>query len=369
MPPTFAIAVVNYNGMRHLDRCLRSVGKQLGKTDKLFLVDNGSTDGSAKHVRKQHSYVEVISLRSNVGFAAACNRAVESASQDFVILLNNDIEVAPGWLASLKHAARDHPNDVAAWGSALYMFENRRIINHVGGVFTPIGGGVDLGMGTIAVSSGKNPKPVAFVSGASMMVPREMFLNLGGFDDDYFVYFEDVDYCWRAWVLGYTVLHVPGSRVFHRLGGTIGRLWSPYRVYLGERNRLQTLLKNAAWPSILVGLIVSLAFTWLRLMFFFISGERQALTSMFHGQVWVLRSLRQIFVKRRRVQSRRVRSDFDLRRRGLVLPLASALREFVRLRKWLKSTPSRKTTCLAKCSKGNYTDGASWPAISQSRCE
>jgi GT2 family glycosyltransferase len=309
---------------------LRSVLREIKAGDKICLIDNGSTNGSLEYVRRHYPSIKLIRFSRNFGFAEAYNRAVKMVEEEFVVFLNNDVEVGRGWLRELRRLTQRSPK-LAAGGSKILFFKRRDLVNHAGGKLVPIGGGLDIGLLTYEKKHDSRPRPVGCVSGASMIVRREVFLRLGGFDSDFFAYFEDVDFCWRAWLNGYEVLLIPSSRVYHKLSATMGPLLTPQRLSLGERNRLQTMLKNLEWINVVNGLFVTVLYNFVRIVGFLRSHRPRAVLAILRGDLWVLHHLSKIIIKRSRVQAGRRISDVLLMRRGLMISLSEGFREFTRL--------------------------------------
>jgi len=330
-PYNIAILVLNYNGKIHLEVCIESILAQIGPEERLYLVDNGSTDGSDEYIRSHYPGVGLIRLERNLGYAEAYNRAVGMISEELVVFLNNDVEVAENWLAALKSQFERSGGLVAVCGSMLLFYHNRDLVNHAGGKISPIGGGIDIGFMKPDEGKERHPAFVGCVSGASMMVLRSVFLEVGGFDRDFFAYFEDVDFCWRAWLTGYRILFVPSSRVHHKLSSTMGPFLRPKRLFLGERNRLQSMLKNLEWKNLLAGLFVSVVYNLTRFLKFLGSGKPNAVLAVLRADLWVLGHLLIILQKRRRVQNRRRYSDSYLLRHGLLTTFTDGFREFSRL--------------------------------------
>ena len=332
-PRAVAILVLNYNGKIHLDKCFRSVLAQTEPQDQLYFVDNGSTDGSVEYVREHYPDVKQILFERNLGFAEAYDRAVRIVDEELVVFLNNDVEVEEGWLSGLRSGLEESTGKVAACGSKILFYNSRGLVNHAGGKLTRIGGGIDLGFMTRNIHEEYHERCVGCVSGASMIVPRSVFLSLGGFDPDFFAYFEDVDYCWRAWLVGFRVLYVPSSIMYHKFSATMGPLLTPERVFLGERNRLQTMLENLELRNLVAAVVVSSAYLFSR-VFAFLAQRRLAVAlAILRGNWWVLRHFPGIIVKRRRVQrSRRVRDNFFVPY-GLMASFLEGFREFARLRR------------------------------------
>ena len=310
---------------------MSSVLAQTGARDQAYLIDNGSTDGSDEFVRQRFGGVKVIRFEHNLGFAEAYNRAVTSISEELVVFLNNDVEVDENWLAELKSGFNRSTDRLAACGSKILLYDDRELINHAGGKLLPIGGGVDLDLMQRDEEGKRRQGFVGCVSGASMAVPRSFFLSLGGFDSDFFAYFEDVDFCWRAWLAGYRVLFVPSSRVFHKLGATMGSFLSPERLFLGERNRLQSALKNLELRDLPVALLASCVYTLSRFVAFLRLRKITAALAILRGDWWIICHLPKILTKRRCVQQSRRVHDAFLMNHGLMASLAEGFREFVRL--------------------------------------
>jgi hypothetical protein len=332
-PKAVAILVLNYNGKAHLDTCLGSVLAQTGPQDRLYLVDNGSTDGSVEYVKEHYRAVRLICFERNLGFAEAYNRAVRAVSEELVVFLNNDVQVEKGWLMELRKEFDKPTGRLAACGSKILFYNSRDLVNHAGGKLTRIGGGIDLGFMKRDIQEEYHERCVGCVSGASMIVPRSVFLSLGGFDPDFFAYFEDVDYCWRAWLVGFRVLYVPSSIMYHKFSATMGPLLKPERVFLGERNRLQTMLENLELHNVVAAVVVSSVYLVSRLAVFLTQRRLKVALAILRGNWWVLRHFPGIIAKRRRVQrSRRLRDSY-LMTHGLITSFLEGFREFARLRR------------------------------------
>jgi GT2 family glycosyltransferase len=213
----------------------------------------------------------------------------------------------------------------------ILLYDDRNLLNHAGGMLVPIGAGIDLGLMMPDQQDTYRRRFVGCVSGASMLMPRSVFIQLGGFDSDFFAYFEDVDLCWRAWLAGYQVAFRPSSRVYHKLSATAGPLLKPERLFLGERNRLQCMVKNLEMRNLIAAVFVSCLYTVYRLLGFLRSRKPAAAVAVLRGDWWVLTHLPGIVMKRRRVQQSRRISDAFLTAHGLMASFSEGFREFARL--------------------------------------
>lgn len=240
--PNASVAIVNWNGRVHLEQCLPSVFALDYPAGALecVVVDNGSTDGSREWLAANWPQVRLVANPENRGFAAGANGAATAATGEVVAFLNNDCRVAPTWLRSLVDALASE--QVVAAGSRMLDWDGGRI-DFDGAAMNFHGHGSNRGFGRpTADAHQRDPEPSLFACGGAMAVDRTAFLAAGGFDDEYFAYFEDVDLGWRLWVRGERVVHVPAAVAYHRHRGS-GMEAARWR-YLLERNALATVFKN-----------------------------------------------------------------------------------------------------------------------------
>jgi GT2 family glycosyltransferase len=245
MPPTrstpsVTVIVLNFNGRRHLEVCLPSLEALDYPNATVMVADNGSTDGSLDYVRASHRRIRLAPMGANLGFSVAYNRAVPQADTDYIALLNNDTKVDPTWLTELVSAAERH--GAAAAASAIVDWDGSRI-DFVGGLPTAFGHCWQIDHGE-PVGRDYPERRLLFGCGGSMLIRRDAFLDAGGFDEDFFAYFEDVDLGWRMNLLGHTTVLAPRARTYHRLHGTWGAWAHVLRLRLYERNALSMVFKN-----------------------------------------------------------------------------------------------------------------------------
>jgi GT2 family glycosyltransferase len=241
--PRVSVVIVNFNGKAYLERCFASLCALDYPQDRLdlILIDNASTDGSVEYVRDQLPQVRIVVNDHNTGFSPAVNQGAELAKGDYLALLNNDAEADTRWLREAVAVLEMHDR-IACVGSKI-LGEDRRSIDYAGGQMAFYGHGY--------ARRNNEPDdersvhcPTLFASGGAMVVRTDVFRQTGGFDSDYFAFFEDVDFGWRLWLLGHEVAYVPSSMVYHRHHGTIERFGYARERYLLERNALMTVFKN-----------------------------------------------------------------------------------------------------------------------------
>jgi GT2 family glycosyltransferase len=327
-----AVVVLNYNGCHYLDACLASL-RRLPTSIEIVVADNGSTDDSLAHLHAHHPDVRVLALQHNWGFAEGYNRALALVNTPWVVLLNNDAMLEPNWLNYLLATAVEHPRAFALGGKLLFSGVRGRVIQSVGSRFTSAGTAFELGWGQPDVGQYDVPVPTASIPAAAMLVRRDIFFELGGFDSTYFAYLEDVDVCWRAWLSGYEVWYDPRAVAFHRFGGSWGGRASPTRIYYMQRNRLANIVKLLEPMSLPAALALSIAYDSYRLLEYSARRDWPALRALVTGAFAFGRALPQLLRERERIQSARQLRDSDLRAKGLLVSALEGFREYRRLGK------------------------------------
>ena len=256
--PDVSIVIVTWNGREHLDACLAAVAAQQGVVAETILVDNGSTDGTVEHVRTWYPWVRLVPLTENRGFAAGTNAGAREARGRFVALLNNDTVPDAGWLRALLASVDESGPFLLATSLVVYMHDPQRV-DSAGDGLLRAGGAFKRHHGE-RVDSALEPAEVFGVCGAACLMPRRVFEELRGFDEDFFASHEDVDLSYRARLLGYRCRYVPGAVVRHRGSATIGRV-SAFGVFHGQRNLEWVFVKNTPGALMLRTLPAHLVYT------------------------------------------------------------------------------------------------------------
>jgi GT2 family glycosyltransferase len=257
--PLVSVIVLNWNGREYLAECFDSLLALDYPADRLelMLVDNGSKDDSVAFVRTAYPAVKIVRNETNLGFAAGNNIGARAAQGEYVAFLNNDAVVYPDWLSKLVEGVRSAP-DVVCVGSRIMNLNGDRV-EFGGSRINFLGYGYQEGYDRAQVADFTQTRPVTFACGGAMLIQREVFLSTGGFDEDYFIYYEDVDLGWRMWVLGYQVLYVGSAVALHKHHGAKHQMPDASRRVLLERNAMLTLIKNyddanlaKIWPAALL---------------------------------------------------------------------------------------------------------------------
>ena len=244
-PPVVAsVVVVNYKGADDTIACLDGLRVLDWPREHLeiIVVDNASADGSVERIRNAHPEVTVLALDRNTGFAAGCNRGAQAASGDYVAFINNDARPDAQWLDAAVTEMTRAP-DIACVASKVLDWEGETV-DFVDAALSFYGHGFKLHVGEPADDRYDETHDVLFATGAAMVVRADVFRSAGGFDERYFMFFEDVDFGWRLWLLGWRVRFVPHSVVFHRHHASMAKFKNWREQYLLERNALYTIYKN-----------------------------------------------------------------------------------------------------------------------------
>jgi GT2 family glycosyltransferase len=236
------LIIPNWNGRLHLDVCLTSVGNQTRRPAQTILVDNGSSDDSLSFVAMRYPWVECVALPENRGFAAAVNTGIEMSTGSFVALLNNDTELDPGWLENML---RELHNDTTAGMAACKMlkFDARTTIDSAGDGLTRGGSPVTIGSGQPDGAAYNIRRYVTGTCAGAAVYRRELFRDVGLFDEDFVSYYEDMDLSLRAQLAGYKCVYVPSAVCFHKRGAT-SALLKDFPVKMQERNLTAVQIKN-----------------------------------------------------------------------------------------------------------------------------
>ena len=236
-----SVIVVNWNGRALLSECLESLRKQAYTRFSTILVDNGSKDGSVDFVRKEFPEVKIIALPENMGFSVANNMAIRSVNSKYVALLNNDAVAHPLWLKNLAAALESTPEAGFA-ASKILLYEARGAIDRAGDSYTTAGTGLLRGRGASAGAYDQREWVFGACAAAGLYRLR-MLKEIGLFDEDFFLLYEDVDLSFRAQLRNYRCLYVPDAMAYHKASSSIVHD-SPISVYYSHRNLEWVYLKN-----------------------------------------------------------------------------------------------------------------------------
>ena len=288
--------VVTFNERELIERCLPRLTEQLTEDDELIIADNCSDDGTVEAVERLAPAATVLRMDSNNGYMPACNAAAEHARGDVIVTLDADVIPGPGFCDAIRRPAADG-RGWAGW-MGLVTMDDGRLINTSGGVshFTGLSWAGQVGEPLDAASP--SPREVSFLTGACLAIPRAAWERETGFAPDFFLYFDDVDWCFRTRLTGGRIGIEPTARVDHLYDFTKRRV----KWRLLERNRWATVIRT--YPSeLLLLLLPALVLTELALPV--IALRWGWLREKLEADVDVIRWLPRLLRERREIQKRR----------------------------------------------------------------
>jgi GT2 family glycosyltransferase len=300
MTPRVTAVVLTYNGRELLDKMLPTLLALRDAEFEAVVVDDGSEDGTVEHLHERWPQVRVIANQRNLGVAASLNRGVQAARGEYVALLNNDIELDPGWLAALVRSLDEHPEAAATTGKLL-DFHRREIFEAAGDFMRWSGMSGHYRQGEHVDGAGKEPTAVFSPCAGAALYRRSAFDEVGLFDEEFFAYLEDVDWGFRAQLAGYSARYEPDAVAYHMGGATTGRQASRFTALL-RRNSALLVIKDYPAAALLRHLPKILAFQAISLYASYRDGILRAHLRQLGGAWRVLPSMLR---KRREIQRAR----------------------------------------------------------------
>jgi GT2 family glycosyltransferase len=239
--PRVSVIILSWNGKDLLRGCLASLSTQTYADFETIVVDNGSTDGSAELVAAEFPSVRLMRNERNEGFCRGNNQGIREARGDLVVLLNNDAEVAPEFLARLVAAADLEP-EAGMFATRIMMYDRSNVFDSTGLLVYP--DGICRSRGWLEKDLGQYDEAVEVLgpNGCAAAYRRGMLDDVGLFDERYFAYLEDLDLAFRGQLRGWKCRYVPDAVAYHKKSMTSG-YHSAFKAFLVERNRIWNAVK------------------------------------------------------------------------------------------------------------------------------
>ena len=296
---TFVIP--HWNNYPLLEKCLLALSRQTRKDFSITVVDNGSTDGSPDLVKSRFPGVRLLRLDYNSGFARAVNLGIKSTRSPYLAFLNNDVCLTPSWLEMMLRKADAHPEAGAIAGKLYQEGPGEKILSSAGNLILRSGFGRDRGGGEPDRGQYDDDDRVFWASGAACLIPSWLFAKIGGWDEDFFAYFEDIDLGMRAQLAGFHCRYQAAAVGYH-IGSATGRAHPRLRAGLQFRNAVMIVIKDfpaplieANFSAIIFAQMTALVYLSLRLY-----GR-----TVFRAWVYLLRHRRNLLQKRKLIQENR----------------------------------------------------------------
>ncbi len=237
-----SVVILNWNNYDVIGKCLDSVLRQSYKNLEVIVVDNASRDGSREMIQSRYPRIILLPQAKNLGFAGGVNRGIESATGDYIALLNSDAVADPDWIANLLDGMLGEAV-VGACASKMLDFYDKKKIDSAGIRIFTTGRASDRGYGELDVGQYDCQEEIFGASAGAAMYRTRVFEEIGGLDEEFFVYLEDVDLAWRMRNAGFKTLYCPKAVVYHIRSYSTSKT-SRVQRYYGARNRVLLLLKN-----------------------------------------------------------------------------------------------------------------------------
>ena len=315
--PSVSVVILNYNGLTHLKDVLPSILRTNYSNYEIILVDNGSSDGSVEFVRRTFPQIKIVNSKRNLGASGGFNLGILHAKGKYIATLNNDIEVDPEWLQPLVKIMEESPDVAAVDAKYLDYYDRKkfdtcaaagRYIDFVGNCFTRGVGEEDNGQ----------YNEITRIFTCCTMFRREIFEEVGLFDQDFFYGYDDTDLSWRIILRGYRILYVPSSRIYHKvslgshaINGPSSRYKSGF-YFLFKRNKLLTVLKNNSGKTLLRALPIIVFENLGHLVYWSLKRDKQYSFESVKAVLWILKHFKLIWSKHRFVQSIRRINDSEI---------------------------------------------------------
>lgn len=264
MQKKVTIIIPNYNGLKFMEPCMKALETQSDKNFELLVVDNGSTDGSVDWL-KEHK-IPAIFLEENTGFSGAVNVGIRHARTPYVILLNNDTEPQPDYVKELVRMMDRSPKIFSA-SSKMIQLHHKELMDDAGDMYSVLGWAYQRGVGQSS-SGYEKPRSVFAACAGAAIYRREVFEEIGGFDEAHFAYLEDMDVGYRAKIHGYENVYCPSAVVYHVGSGTSGSKYNSFKVKLAARNNIYLNYKNMPALQLLLNLLPLILGIFVKYLFF-----------------------------------------------------------------------------------------------------
>lgn len=302
--PKVSIVILNYNGKKWLEQCLPSWKKVTYAELEVIVVNNGSSDDSAEFVKKKYPWVRLLDIHPNRGFAGGNNYGVKKAKGKYILLLNNDTQVTPGFLQPMVELM-EQDDTVGVIQPEMRNMRFKEKHDAVASFYTSTGFLYHYGyMQSIKDKQYKKEFLCYSIKGSCMFMRRSEYIKLGGLDEDFVCYVEESDLCHRYWLSGKKVLYYPKSYMYHWGGGDMSIMEkSETTIFRAFRNRFISYVKNLSPWELVKMLPLHIVLCEGYVVLFLLKGKFKSAFAAQKGTLWWLFHLSSILEKRTYVQS------------------------------------------------------------------
>ncbi len=305
-----SIIIVHFGEEEYLKNCIKSILKNSFYPDmEIIVINNTSFVLNSKFLEEYEikEEIKIINTFENLGYAGSINKGIQFASGEVIAILNNDIEVGKNWLKPLINELKSEK--IAGCQGKILSLKEKNKFDYAGAA----GGFIDIFgypfcrgrvFKTIEIDKNQyeNKISVFWISGACMVIKKSALEKVGLFDENFFMYGEEIDWCWRANILGYKFVFIPESIIYH-IGSASTKKWPSYKkVYYLHRNHLMLLLKNYSLNTLLLILPFKILMEFISFLYYFLKGEFRSSIEMFRGMAWNIKHLPYTIKKNKNIQ-------------------------------------------------------------------
>lgn len=305
MTPIVSVIIPNYNGLEYLKICFPTLKVQTQKNTEIIVVDNGSGDDSVKFIKENFPQIKVIRFNKNFGFSRAVNTGIIKSKGRYIFVLNNDTELDRKCLEYLVNSANEHP-EAGFISAKILQFNDRTKIDNAGDYLDSTGHLLTRGYGKSEKLYSKG-EYIFLGTGSGTLFKREVFKRIGYFDESFFFYMEDADFCFRAQLAGFKGWFEPKALIYHKRMGTSKKYIKNYEA-LVFRNMTMVVIKNFPKKLLLHN------FNWLKIVLVHINTLRYLLfkgklLDIIRVEFYLFTHIRDLFKKRSKIQELKLVPD------------------------------------------------------------
>jgi GT2 family glycosyltransferase len=312
--PLISLQIVNYNGLEFLDDCFKSIYSQTYKNIEVIMVDNNSSDKSIEFTKKNYPKVKIVKSKNNSGFAGGHNLAYKYTKGEYVMIINNDIILQKDLIEKLLQAYKEIPK-LGAVQPMYKLIKDKKSLDACGSFWTDTGFNYHYGIyKDSSLKKYHKSFPIYSLKGVCMLIPRKVIEKVGLFDDDFWCYFEETDFCHRVWLAGYECWYYPKSFLYHVLSGTRSKKSEAFIQFHSFKNRLCSYTKNL---SVIEYIKVIPIYLFLNVVFsviaYLLKGRFDCFASIYKAMWWNITHLKSTLKKRQYIQKNiRIKSDKEI---------------------------------------------------------
>jgi GT2 family glycosyltransferase len=284
--PKVIIIILNWNGEKNTIECLNSINQIIYPNYDVIIIDSNSTDNSIEKIKSNFLNVNIIKNRKNLGFSGGFNVGIKKAidnKADYIVCLNNDVIVDKNFIMELIKIGEIR-SDIGGLYPMEYNYDQPNKINAAGGGTIKFILDSPIGHGEIDKGQYNQLRQVGRLCGAAIVLKKNVFLNIGLFDPDYFYGFEDTDISLRVIKAEYKIIFVPKSKIWHKISASSGGELNPYKSYYSIRNRFLFAKRNLTNKN-KISYITYFFFyeVWFAIIYFLRQKKLSSLTSFLKG--------------------------------------------------------------------------------------